>query len=246
MGSLFLLGAWISVGRAHRGRLQKHCCFCIEECTSLSSPTLHLPPFPNPPASCVSTWSLLRYRLCSSHHMQPKKEAGSLSLALLSPLRETLGTQRIVLQLSFPEYFSFFFPLPPSPAFLPEQRPRGVFYPFSALWWWQVSGARWQLGLGLLSLQSGQRHTMRLAAGLLLLEDGALWFWAEVWLGVSAPLGLSYLRYLWARGEVRQCVWGVKGIFHYHSIRQHFLVLCLLLTSSQWPVCSVQGITPLT
>lgn len=55
--------------------------------------------------------------------MQAKKEAGSLSLALLSPLRETLGTQRIVLQLSFPEYFSFFFP-PPSRAllFLPEQK----------------------------------------------------------------------------------------------------------------------------
>lgn len=121
----------------HRG-LQDYSSFCTEEFITAA----HSPP---PPLSLSEEIISLRSNnsehfphfnsfsflvsvpLRFSHHTEAKIGPAAFSLALLSLLRETLGTQRIVLQLSFPEYFSFFF------FFSPAWNQEGYFIPLCSM-----------------------------------------------------------------------------------------------------------------
>lgn len=124
--------------------------------------------------------------------MRAKKDPAAFSLALLSPLRETLGTQRIVLQLSFPEYFFFFF----SSSFLPEQNQEGYFIPFcSATMTSEGSKMAAQIQAVVTPAWADKytEHSCRL-----LVEGGCAVVWGRGVAQSVSGTGLSYLRYLWA------------------------------------------------
>lgn len=114
-GKFILLGAWISVGW---GTVQRGCRSTpVHHRSAITS--FHFSPNSFEYFPYFKFKSLILYFI--SLFLAPcENRPSSFSLALLSLLGETLGTQRIVLQLSFPEYFSLYFSC---------MEPRRVFYP---------------------------------------------------------------------------------------------------------------------
>lgn len=139
------------------------------------------------------------------------------SLGLLSLLRETFGTQRIVLQLSFPDFF------------FSCVEPRRVFYPFLQH---EDEGRGEQAG----SSDSGCCHSNfgKQTKSKLHIAAGSWWRITVVWFGHSGGVARS----VWNRGG--SVTWAICepqdrwsdafGSVRYISLSHipyHFLLLCL-------------------